>query len=308
MIKIVCLGDNVVDINYIDHMINPGGNCVNVAVYCRQLGHDAEYIGMIADDSYGKIVSDALNYHDVRHDRCVVTHGETGRCKCELIDGDRVLSDENNGGICIASPFQITPEIVTYLKSVDIVHISCYSALETQLPILKEAEIPVLYDFSTIWTDEAVEKVAPLVDFILFSAKDNLDRDENLKIMYEAVDQYHCKMAILTMGIKGAWVYDGKTTVYKEPYHAEGGAIDTTGCGDSWISGFITTYIEQQKRLKQMMMTSDDAFITIANLQDVHRQMIQMSMSMGNLKARHTCRYKGAIGCGVKMDVNGKCY
>ena len=32
MIKIACVGDNVVDINYIDGIVNPGGNCVNVAV------------------------------------------------------------------------------------------------------------------------------------------------------------------------------------------------------------------------------------------------------------------------------------
>ena len=28
MIKIACVGDNVVDINYIDGIVNPGGNCV----------------------------------------------------------------------------------------------------------------------------------------------------------------------------------------------------------------------------------------------------------------------------------------
>lgn len=32
MIKIACVGDNVVDINYIDGIVNPGGNCVNIAV------------------------------------------------------------------------------------------------------------------------------------------------------------------------------------------------------------------------------------------------------------------------------------
>lgn len=41
MIKIACVGDNVVDINYIDGIVNPGGNCVNVAVYCSQMGHRA---------------------------------------------------------------------------------------------------------------------------------------------------------------------------------------------------------------------------------------------------------------------------
>ena len=54
MIKIACVGDNVVDINYIDGIVNPGGNCVNVAVYCSQMGHKAAYVGVLADDDYAK--------------------------------------------------------------------------------------------------------------------------------------------------------------------------------------------------------------------------------------------------------------
>lgn len=60
MIKIACVGDNVVDINYIDGIVNPGGNCVNVAVYCSQMGHKAAYVGVLADDDYAKVITDSL--------------------------------------------------------------------------------------------------------------------------------------------------------------------------------------------------------------------------------------------------------
>ena len=74
MVKIACVGDNVVDINYIDGMVNPGGNCVNVAVYCSQLGHKAAYVGVLADDVYGKILADSLTKQKVEHFMSPICH------------------------------------------------------------------------------------------------------------------------------------------------------------------------------------------------------------------------------------------
>ena len=120
-------------------------------------------------------------------------------------------------------------------------------------------------------------------------------------MLHDAVDMYGVNLAILTMGTKGEWVYDGKKEYTKAPYNVEAGAIDTTGCGDSWISGFITTYVEQMNRLRTMKEGSDDGFIVAANEQDVHEHAIAMAMCIGNLKARYTCRIKGAYKWGVPV-------
>ena len=106
----------------------------------------------------------------------------------------------------------------------------------------------------------------------------------------------------MTMGIKGAWVYDGEHTIMKEPYNVSGGAVDTTGCGDSWISGFITTYVELMNRMDEMQKDIEGEFILEANREDVKQHAIEMAMCMGNLRARRTCRIKGAYGCGVPVN------
>lgn len=107
MIKIACVGDNVVDINYIDGIVNPGGNCVNVAVYCSQMGHKAAYVGVLADDDYAKVITDSLKKNQVAYDMSPVGHGETGRCFINLVDGDRIIGDENDGGLLKASPLRL---------------------------------------------------------------------------------------------------------------------------------------------------------------------------------------------------------
>lgn len=302
MAKIVCLGDNVVDINYIDGVVNPGGNCVNVAVYCSQLGHQAAYVGVLANDVYAKVITDSLGKNNVAYDKSPVCAGETGRCFINLVDGDRIIGDENEGGLVKSSPLQIDEKILAYVKMFDIVHTSCYSYIDDQLYKIKDAGVPLLYDFSIVWDDEKIHKISEVADYILFSGRDDLSEEENMAVLKKAVDARYCRMAILTMGTKGAWVYDGDKVYTKEPYNVEGGAIDTTGCGDSWISGFISTYIENMKRLQDMQRISDEHFIQEQNTRDVKAHAIEMAMCMGNLKARQTCRIKGAYGCGVPVD------
>lgn len=302
MIRIACVGDNVVDINYIDGVINPGGNCVNVAVYCSQLGFDAAYVGVMADDGYAKIVADSMVKNGVDISQCVYKHGETGRCTCKLIDGDRVLGDENDGGLVKSDPLVISEEMLTYLKGFDIVHTSCYSYIEDEMLKVKEAGVPVLYDFSTAWTEEKVAEVAKIADYVLFSGRDDLDETANLEMFKAAVDKYGYKLSIMTMGTKGAWIYDGKRVFTKEPYNIAGGAVDTTGCGDSWISGFITSFMDNKLRLDRMAATASGSFITEVNKEDAMAQTIEISMCMGNLRARYTSQIKGAYGCGVPIS------
>ena len=294
MIKIACVGDNVVDINYIDGIVNPGGNCVNVAVYCSQMGHKAAYVGVLADDDYAKVITDSLKKNQVAYDMSPVGHGETGRCFINLVDGDRIIGDENDGGLLKASPLRLDEKLIMYLKKFDIVHTSCYSYIDDELEKIKDAGIPLLYDFSIEWDDEKISRLSEVADFALFSGRDDKTEEENMSVLKKVVDGRHCRMAILTMGTQGAWVYDGHTVHTKKPYNIEGGAIDTTGCGDSWISGFISTYIEITKRMYQMATVSDEHFIQQKNVEDVKTHAIEMAMCMGNLKARQTCRIKGA--------------
>ena len=165
MIKIACVGDNVVDINYIDGIVNPGGNCVNVAVYCSQMGHKAAYVGVLADDDYAKVITDSLKKNQVAYDMSPVGHGETGRCFINLVDGDRIIGDENDGGLLKASPLRLDEKLIMYLKKFDIVHTSCYSYIDDELEKIKDAGIPLLYDFSIEWDDEKISRLSEVADF-----------------------------------------------------------------------------------------------------------------------------------------------
>ncbi len=314
--KIACFGENCVDINYIDGVIMPGGNCLNAAVYCSQLGHEAAYVGTVADDRYGNLIISSLDHFQVDHSMVKIVHGETGRSACRLVNGDRTLTMENGGGVIYTDPIVVDESYLAYFKTFDLIHANYWAYLDSELEKIKaNTGIPICYDFSQAWDEQKIASASRFADYMLFSERKDLDQDANLMMMKKSVDQFGIKMGIVTFGTEGAYVYNGKELFFKEPYNVAGGAIDTTGCGDSWISGFITTYIENMKRLQihNNMITNQPLlglggqvirrnFLTADNIDDYEREVIQLAMCVGNMRARATCQIQGAYGCGITID------
>src|SRR4051812_24424769 len=59
-VRVLGLGDNIVD-RFVDRGVEyPGGNAVNVAVFARQLGAEAAYLGVFGDDEQGRFVRQAI--------------------------------------------------------------------------------------------------------------------------------------------------------------------------------------------------------------------------------------------------------
>ena len=58
--RLAAIGDNCVDFYEKQGWAYPGGNAVNVAVYGRQLGMDAAYLGWIGTDNFGDMMQEKL--------------------------------------------------------------------------------------------------------------------------------------------------------------------------------------------------------------------------------------------------------
>ena len=105
-----------------------------------------------------------------------------------------------------------------------------------------------------------------------------------------------------TIGGRGALVYNGKNLFRKDPYYYEGEVEDTTGAGDSWITGFMTAYLEGKKRLDWLKENETDRFIREVDEEDYMENLIKYGMSMGNLLARKNCLIKGSFGYGTRFQ------
>lgn len=239
--KILGMGDNVVD-RYVNKKIMfPGGNAVNFAVYAKKCGEDSAYLGNIADDKEGKLVYDSLKQLDVDVMYAAPQEGlATERCDVRLDDGDRVFIGCEYGerGQDAWIPYTIKEEHLDYIKSFDVIHCGCYATMENEMVKLKEIKSVKTYDFSAedeYRTDEYLKKVCPYIDIALFSAAE-MNASE-VESTVKKVLSFGTKIVLVTDGTKGQklWygdkVYDGIVKKV-EP-------VDTMGAGDSFFTAFV---------------------------------------------------------------------
>ena len=83
--RLAAIGDNCVDFYEKQGWAYPGGNAVNVAVYGRQLGMDAAYLGWIGTDNFGDMMQEKLKEQDVETVRMQRKQGKTAITYIELL-------------------------------------------------------------------------------------------------------------------------------------------------------------------------------------------------------------------------------
>ena len=114
--KLVAVGDNCIDVYENIGKAYPGGNPVNVAVYCVRLGGEASYTGVVGTDQYGSLMKEKIGEKGVDVSHIRFEEGSTAITHVDLIDGERVFGDYEEG---VLAEFKLTKEeIETHLNPV----------------------------------------------------------------------------------------------------------------------------------------------------------------------------------------------
>ena len=243
MIKVIGLGDNVVDKYEHINTMYPGGNALNFAVYAKRLGAEAAFLGAFGTDEEAGHVQRSIKEIglDISHSKQY--EGENGCARVTLQHGDRVFLGSNRCGVLREYGLNLTEEDLTYIKGFDLLHTGLYGFSEEELPKIKALGVPIGFDFSSDFTQEQVNQIAAKIDYAYFSGS-HLKTDEMLNLMLKTI-QLGCKLALCTMGEKGALLYDGSAFYLQEPDLVK--AIDTMGAGDSFITCFMVHYLNGLK-------------------------------------------------------------
>lgn len=239
--KIITVGDNVVDCYVDQSLYYPGGNCVNVAVNCKRFGCESSaYIGIFGNDDKANHIKWALDREDINYRYSRTMIGISGQPRVNLTpEGDRVFIKGPQNTVQHLVRLRLTPEDLEYISKYDICHTSCYSSLELELPNIKN-QCDISFDFSDIRSPEYLETVCPHIKYGFFSGSD-LNKYE----INELISKSHSlgtEIVGVTLGSKGA-LFSKKGKQFYQPI-IETKVVDTMGAGDSFIAGFLIKYSE----------------------------------------------------------------
>jgi fructoselysine 6-kinase len=277
--RVIGVGDNVVDKYLYKKMMYPGGNALNFSVYAKQLGMDTAYLGVFGDDQAAHHIIKTLKSFNIDISHCRQHPGENGYAAVDLVEGDRVFIGGNEGGVQKDHPVILSKEDLDYIQTFELAHSSIYSDLDGELHKLKEAGVLVSFDFSTDYNESVLKKICPHVDISLLSC--GQFQTSEVEELLRNAHSLGCSMVIGTMGSRGAMVYNGTNFFHKEPHYVK--PVDTLGAGDSFFTAYILEYLKGRKQ----QMNED--------------HLIKQSLEAGAKFAAQTCLVEGAFGFGLEF-------
>jgi len=266
MPSVLGLGDNTVD-TYIDAGAQyPGGNAVNVAVFCRRLGAAAGYLGCLGDDEAGQLVFDALSIEGVDLSRCRRLAGANARALIAHRNGDRQFVASSPG---VRARYALADEDFAYIARHELTHTSIYSELEAELPRIRAATPCLSFDYSEKWSLDSLAKTLPHVNIAFLSHPRRADA-ECVELL-QACAARGGAVIVVTRGAAGAVALAEGRIVMQGIVPTR--VVDTLGAGDGFIAGFLVTYLR--------------------------KDTLEAALAAGAEFAAEVCTWRGAFGHGV---------
>lgn len=249
MVKVIGVGDCMVDKNLTTGMMYPGGQALNIAVNTKLCGAQSAFIGAFGDDYIADHMKKTMDEIGIDYSHSHFYHAPNAFARYKVIDNDRVFQRSPNGRY---NPLQgairrmlayegFSQEDIAYIKGFDVMHTSNGAFIEEYLPELAGEGIKISYDFSLDHMREGVmEKVCPYSYFVLLSCSHMTTTE-----MQEQLIKAHtlgAKICIGTRGSEGSTCYDGDQFYTQAPHWKEH-VVDTMGAGDAFVSAFLYDFI-----------------------------------------------------------------
>lgn len=282
--RVLGLGDNVFDSYDNLGVAYPGGNAVNVAVSAARLGHEASYLGRVADDFWGERLLCALWAERVDVSACEIVAGATTKvCHQDRIDGERCFKGVEVGRAWPGAPVPSAAGI-EYACGFDAILTGCNAKADAWLPLLSGRSGVLSYDFGEkdkYRTPENLAKVAPCVDLAQFSMSG---------VGHGAVNdflvawRFGCPVLVTRGGLPPLLFGNG---VLVSGVAAEDDAVDTMGAGDSFVTALVTDLVERGWRRGEPLPEA---------------AQLENSLAFAAAHAARMCRVEGAFGHAVRSD------
>ena len=235
-----------------------GGCAANIATALSKLGVESVCVSTVGGDATGDWICEELKKNKVGADLISVEKDKKSDMSAIIVDAksaDRVIftSRTSSGELKLEAE---KTKIADWFFVSDI-HGKWEESLEKIFELAKAENKKVAFNPREAGIQEDAAEIIEAIGLceVVFVNKDeaieivsHMEKEidpKNLndeKFLLEKLFSLEPKMVALTDGLRGAWAYDGKNVLYVPAQKVP--AVDSTGAGDSFSSGFLAAYIK----------------------------------------------------------------
>lgn len=231
-----------------------GGNAMTASINLRKLGVSSGICGMIGNDMFGEFLKSCLDKNDVSTKGLKITDKAQTSASTLLIseEGERSFwhCEGANG---IFSIDDIDMEIVKEAKIIFVTGsflMNTFDGEQTALFLKKCKELgkttvlDVCWDSKGRWGD-LLNQALPYIDIFMPSIDEarEISKEAEVFKMAEKFIELGSKSVVIKCGSDGCYVKESKDKEgYMIPACKGVTAVDTTGAGDSFCSGFLSAF------------------------------------------------------------------
>ena len=227
-----------------------GGDALNEAVFLSRLGKKTELVTLLGEDEPSEMIFKCLKDNYISTDKVTVSKDIVTSTNIVLVDedGERYFITNPESSLRKLSKEHILPyidrigDIVSFASIFVSSSLSILDMTEIFKAIKEKTGRILVADMTTAKNGETIEDLEPLlgyIDYIIPNEKEAAlltGESDPLKSALSFIE-HGAKCVVIKCGKDGCVYADGENCANIPCYPAK--AIDTTGAGDSFVSGFI---------------------------------------------------------------------
>jgi ribokinase len=234
-----------------------GGCAANVAMGLARLGVETSCAASVGNDPAGVWVKGELEKNKIGTELILAEEGKISDLSAIVIDeatGERIIfTNKNSSGTISLDTNKVADADWFFIGDI---HGEWEDLLEKIFELAKAENKKVVFNPREAGIHEDAAEIIEAIGLCqvvivnkdeaieIVSHMDDVDKGKLNDELYllDKIISLEPKVAVITDGIRGAWASDGQESVFAEAVKVN--AIDTTGAGDSFLSGFLAAHLK----------------------------------------------------------------
>lgn len=253
-------------------LMNPGGKGANQAVAAARLGAEVVFIAKVGDDLFGREAKALFAKENICTDYVLTDPSEPSGVALIMVDA----KGENCIAVASGANGTLMPEDIEGVEGVIAQSDMLLMQLETPLETVRyAADVAVNLGVPVVLNPApACELPSDLYDCLEVITPNESEAEllTNIKVTDEASAEAAARVlcdkgvrqVVITMGAKGAYVFDGEDGVMVPAFKVE--AVDTTAAGDVFNGALAVALTEELELEEAVRFASKAASISVTRM------------------------------------------